>query len=327
MDKRFQVFVSSTFDDLRDERRQVINTLMGMDCIPAGMELFPASDEEQLQFIKRIIDDCDYYIVIVGGRYGTLTSNGLSYTEREYDYAVERGIPVLAFLQNPSDIPPGTAGGDGSGVLLSAFREKLTRGRIAKVWSTASELAGVVAVSLGKTIRAYPAVGWVRANQVASSDVLTELNEVRKRNEELTRTVAELSAANAEPAIQDLAGLEDTVTVAGTRKRGEFQDSWKITLTWGELFALIAPQLLDHPNDGAVKYMLRDALVGHSGTSGAVHINEQDYQTVKVQLMAMKLVRVAYLATVKGGMGLFWSLTPDGSALMLRLRTAKKKMN
>ena len=44
MDKRFQVFVSSTYADLRDERRRVIQTLMGMDRIPAGMELFPAAD-------------------------------------------------------------------------------------------------------------------------------------------------------------------------------------------------------------------------------------------------------------------------------------------
>lgn len=45
MDKRYQVFVSSTFTDLKEERKHVIQTLMEMDCIPAGMELFPAIDE------------------------------------------------------------------------------------------------------------------------------------------------------------------------------------------------------------------------------------------------------------------------------------------
>src|ERR1043165_6097881 len=99
MDKRYQVFVSSTFADLKDERGRVIQTLMEMDCIPAGMELFPAADEDQLEFIKRVIDDCDYYVVIVGGRYGTTnTSDGLSYTEKEYEYAVERGLKVVALL-------------------------------------------------------------------------------------------------------------------------------------------------------------------------------------------------------------------------------------
>ncbi len=69
MNKRYQVFVSSTFADLQDERSKVIQTLMEMDCIPAGMELFPAMDEEQFEFIKKIIDDCDYYLLIIGARY------------------------------------------------------------------------------------------------------------------------------------------------------------------------------------------------------------------------------------------------------------------
>ncbi|MBP6733269.1 MAG: DUF4062 domain-containing protein [Chromatiaceae bacterium] len=51
MDKRYQVFVSSTYADLQHERQQVIQALMEMGCIPAGMELFPAADEEQLEFV------------------------------------------------------------------------------------------------------------------------------------------------------------------------------------------------------------------------------------------------------------------------------------
>jgi len=63
MSTRYQVFVSSTYADLKNVRSRVIQTLLELDCIPAGMELFPAADEEQWQFIRRVIDDCDYYIV------------------------------------------------------------------------------------------------------------------------------------------------------------------------------------------------------------------------------------------------------------------------
>ena len=59
--KLYQVFVSSTFDDLKDERREVLQTVIGLDCVPAGMELFAAADEEQFSYIKRVIDICDYY--------------------------------------------------------------------------------------------------------------------------------------------------------------------------------------------------------------------------------------------------------------------------
>jgi hypothetical protein len=108
MDKRYQVFVSSTYADLQDERRSVIQTLMEMDCIPAGMELFPAADEEQWEFIRRVIDDCDYYLLIIGGRYGSMTAEGISYTELEYDYAIRKGIKVIALLHgDPATLPFG----------------------------------------------------------------------------------------------------------------------------------------------------------------------------------------------------------------------------
>ena len=108
MDKRYQVFVSSTYADLKQERQKVIQALMEMDCIPAGMEIFPAADEEQWEFIKSIVDDCDYYVLIIGGRYGSLTPEGISYTEKEYDYAVSLGLKVLAFIHEaPDDIPVG----------------------------------------------------------------------------------------------------------------------------------------------------------------------------------------------------------------------------
>lgn len=47
MDKRYQVFISSTYADLQDERQEVIQALLELDCIPAGMELFPAASEDQ----------------------------------------------------------------------------------------------------------------------------------------------------------------------------------------------------------------------------------------------------------------------------------------
>nr|WP_321540740.1 DUF4062 domain-containing protein [Flavobacterium piscinae] len=55
MNKRYQVFVSSTYADLKEERAKVIQTIMELDCIPAGMEIFPAIDEEQFEFIKKLL--------------------------------------------------------------------------------------------------------------------------------------------------------------------------------------------------------------------------------------------------------------------------------
>ena len=107
-DKRYQVFVSSTYDDLQDERKEVMQALLELDCIPAGMELFPASSEDQWSLIKRVIDDCDYYILIIGGRYGSVGPDGISYTQMEFEYALKAGKPIISFIhKNPASIPTG----------------------------------------------------------------------------------------------------------------------------------------------------------------------------------------------------------------------------
>ncbi|WP_436668130.1 DUF4062 domain-containing protein [Latilactobacillus sakei] len=69
---KYQVFLSSTYMDLSKERKQVLDVLLMADCIPAGMESFVATDDEQFNVIKKVIDLCDYYILILGKRYGSI---------------------------------------------------------------------------------------------------------------------------------------------------------------------------------------------------------------------------------------------------------------
>ena len=64
---RYQVFLSSTYTDLKEERAEVLQAIWEMDCIPTGMEAFLATNESQWQVIKRVIDECDYYVLIIGG--------------------------------------------------------------------------------------------------------------------------------------------------------------------------------------------------------------------------------------------------------------------
>lgn len=108
MDKKYTIFVSSTYEDLKMERQDVMQALLEIDCIPCGMELFPASDDEQFDFIKSVIDDCDYYVLIIAGRYGSTNKKGISYTELEFKYAQKKGIPIISFIHNNVDsIPSG----------------------------------------------------------------------------------------------------------------------------------------------------------------------------------------------------------------------------
>src|SRR4051812_27752340 len=98
-DKRYQVFVSSTYLDLAEARAAVVSALLNLDAIPAGMELFPAADDDAWTLIEDVIADSDYYLLIIGGKYGSVDPDlEISYTEREFDTAVRLQKPVMAFL-------------------------------------------------------------------------------------------------------------------------------------------------------------------------------------------------------------------------------------
>lgn len=329
MEKRYQVFVSSTYADLKKERQHVIQALMEMDCIPAGMELFPAADEEQWEFIKRVIDDCDYYLLIIGGRYGSTTEEGVSYTEKEYDYAIESGLKVIALLhENPDEIPVNKSDIDPAlRAKLLLFREKVASNRLVKFWSKAEELPGLVALSLSKTIKMFPAVGWVRANAVASEEVLTDINDLRKENAALQAKIAELDSVKP-TNLENLAGLDETFTVHGNYYNDFSQryKEWEINTNWYEIFSLISPYLVKFPNDEYVKLILTTALGKKADiTVGNKSIDDQDFQTISIQLKALGLINAKYSQTTKGGMALFWSLTPRGERLMLEARTVRSK--
>jgi len=328
MDKRYQVFISSTYADLKEERRAVIQSVIELNCIPAGMELFPAANEEQLQFIKRVIDDCDYYLLIIAGRYGSVGADGVSYTEKEFDYAVSRGLPVIAFPhENPDDISLGKSEKDPAlRKKLEEFRAKVCSGRIVKMWKNAHELPGYVAQSLSGVIHRHPATGWVRANRVASEEILTEINDLRKSNADLRSALASLDPV---PSIEDLAGLEEKIRVFGRvlHHSSNYSESWERDVTWSEMFSHISPYLVEMPSDKVVKTVLENALYGkiESTRGKKVDLDEQLFKTISVQLKALGLIDTQYSATTTGRRALFWSATPAGERMMLDLRTIRKK--
>ncbi len=107
MEKRYQVFISSTKKDLEKVRQDTALTMLDDKFIPVGMEQWGATPIDSWSLIRKFIDQCDYYVLIIGGLYGTINEqNGLSFTESEYNYAVERNIPVLAFLYKELDNLP-----------------------------------------------------------------------------------------------------------------------------------------------------------------------------------------------------------------------------
>lgn len=181
MDKKYQVFISSTFTDLKRERQKVCDAILTLYQIPIGMEMFSAADEEQWEIIQSHIDDSDFYVLILGNRYGSVieegTDAGISYTEKEFNYAVSVGVPVLVFII--SDTAPITIDkverDPNSIEKLKKFKERVSKGREVVWWENEDELATKVTASLSKQIMKNKRPGWVRAiskNQIKEQSML-----------------------------------------------------------------------------------------------------------------------------------------------------------
>lgn len=182
MEVKYQIFVSSTYEDLKEERSVVMETILKLEQIPIGMEMFNAGDEEQWELIKRTIENSDYYLVIIGDRYGSTTPEGISYTEKEYQYAVSVGKPVLTFIKKESTLKNTES-------LEKQFRleqfKKQAKGKIANFWIDKYDLATCVSTSIHSIMRRKPGIGWIRADEYETQK--RELNDLIRRYDELNR--------------------------------------------------------------------------------------------------------------------------------------------
>ena len=184
MEKRYQIFISSTYTDLKEERDKVMRAVLDLNYFPAGMEQFPAAGIAPIEVIKSVLKDCDYYILIIGARYGSIGENGKSFTEEEYDYAVSQGIPVIAFLHgNPKSIPIEKSDkNDKTRRKLESFRKKVEEGgHTVKYWNNPDDLSSKVLSSIPKAINYQPRVGWVRADSVVSGDSNETIDKLERQ--------------------------------------------------------------------------------------------------------------------------------------------------
>lgn len=198
--KKYQVFISSTYEDLKEERNAVQKLILEMGSIPIGMEQFPASNMSQMSYIEKMLKDCDYYILILAGKYGSLDIDGIGFTEKEYDYAASHGIPILSFvIENFNKLAKEKCENDSAKhKKLLDFRKKVMNGRLVKKYNDIGSLTTGVAVSLYGAFASFPTKGWVRGNVNQKGDKSVEkvlrkyLEEHAASDEEVEEMLAEV---------------------------------------------------------------------------------------------------------------------------------------
>ena len=197
--------------------------------------------------------------IIIGGRYGSVTVDGISYTEKEFDYAIESGLKIIALIHGkPDNIPFGKTEVDSnSREKLIQFKDKVMTGRLVKFWETAKEL-----------------------------------NQTRKEFKELAQKYSQITALKINKPY-DIADIDNSFIIHGkyqylSSTNKYYTKKWKISLTWKDISSLIAPYLLEQPNNNSVKETLTNSLIEKQNLDECLH-SIMDQVVLKKRNMASKI--------------------------------------
>ena len=197
--KRLQVFVSSTYTDLIEERQAAVEAILNAGHIPAGMELFAAGDESQMEVIKQWIDESDVFLLILGGRYGSIEpKSGKSYVHLEYEYALSKGIALFSCVLKDADARA-TQLGDIAKYIerenprqYKEFSELVQSEKIVKYWSDAKDIKLSIMQTLQNFSRRDNLIGWVRGDQqVNLAEITTEMTRLSEENGKLREQLSQ----------------------------------------------------------------------------------------------------------------------------------------
>ncbi|WP_454666991.1 DUF4062 domain-containing protein [Acinetobacter calcoaceticus] len=192
--KKYQIFVSSTYLDLIEERQAAVEAILKSGHIPAGMELFTASNQSQWTIIQKWIDESDIYMLILGGRYGSIEpESGLSYTELEYNYALEKGKPLFAVVMKDAALDKKVQD-HGRAVFESENPQKLKEFKtkvlsyMTSFFEDIKDIKLAVHESVGKLQQENKLMGWIRANEVPNpQQYLDQITSLQNEKEELRK--------------------------------------------------------------------------------------------------------------------------------------------
>lgn len=321
---KYQVFISSTYEDLKEERDQVIRAVLEMGHIPVGMEMFSAADEEQWQIIARHIEESDYYAVVVAHRLGSLTESGVSYTRKEYEYAAGQGIPILGFvIDEQANWPANRVDTDtGTKEALDEFKS-LIRHKPVSFWSNAEELYGRFSVALMKAFTANPRDGWVRASSAGNSpEVTAEIIRLSSENASLRRELAESKDASEKGQREETRQTAETLFATKRSpsyryvRNGEWQHDAEITLF--KVFHVLGKEMMVEASvESMANTLAMEIRIDKDKRWDAVAQNQM--RGLLADLMTLDLVQPSTRKHPVSDKNEYWSLSAYGIDVLKRI--------
>jgi hypothetical protein len=172
--REVRIFVSSTFEDLREQREAVIRSLLQLGHEVVAMEYFTAETAPPVEVVLKKITTCQAYIGLFAWRYGyvptdlpaevpeQVDSGQTSITHIEYLAAKQAGKEILAFLIRESapwpphlmdafsvePLSPTSAATDRPGHRIRELRNQLQRERIVAYFDSSADLEARVTAAV-----------------------------------------------------------------------------------------------------------------------------------------------------------------------------------
>jgi hypothetical protein len=287
------------------------------------MELFSAGDEEQWKLIARQIEASDYYVLIAAHRYGSETEEGVSYTEKEYDYAIECGVPTLGFIIDDNASWPASRTEKTQKKIkkLTSFKSKVMS-KLVQFWTNKDDLHGKISISLIKTMNTNPRIGWVRSDEAIRADITKELSRLSTENSGLRKEVDKLRKQSEEK-------IDEVKNVVNIMNENERHFKVRTTKNWSEaksfqdtlleIFLKIAPDLIDENSSYEISRNLAFENVGNS------HFERWPIGTNRISGIIADFVALDLLEPSKKKHSVndgntYWSLSKLGRQVLKRAR-------
>ena len=283
--------------------------------------MFSAADEEQWKLIARQIDQSDYYVVIVAHRYGSIVGKK-SYTEKEYDYAIQKGVPVIGFIIDDSaPWPKDKMESDSNKAeALNRFKQKVKRKPIG-FWSVKDELCGKVITSLVKLIATNPRPGWIRTSETVGPEVVSEMSRLSSENARLSSENAQLKQQLEESLKIDNSHFsqgEDQIDIAFYFYIDQLKNEDIFRISWDNLFLNIGKIILEKTAESSVMgrienmiYMSKKDSFSWLGKATSISIQEGELLKIKTQFIALGYIDIQIITSQPNTNGQFRSLDVD----------------
>lgn len=267
-------------------------------------------------------------ILIIGGRYGSLSKEGISYTQKEYEFATYSGIPCISFLHNKPDlIPVGKTDKDKiKSELLENFK-KLVSEKMIRHWETPEQLGSIVSRSLVKLIKTKPRIGWVKSDRISSEESSLEILKLKEEIQALKDKID----YESNKQIESLAQGEDLFEIhyKFLKSQNVNLKSSSIKISWNNIFAKTCTIFINEATEEDYKSKLASYIL-YLEKKNILDIKKvlviiDDFISILIQFKALGLIEKSVKNRSVKDNNTYWKLTNKGDDLLTNLRAIKKQ--